>query len=289
MTTALPYRKIYVDSRYSTTDSKSSSNFKVELPVTTQLPDNCVFFVTDVCIPHSWKTVEEGINDSLYVLTVNSNPTSLADTLLGHLVRLAPGNYTPTSFATELQTRLRESVSQGFTVTLDNNNGVVVGNNNANFQWKFLTDNDLTSRSFILDGLSYDTNNLRSANDIIYNIESNDVIIGGENSSVTTYNSGFLKLNWINNIYISCPNLGCFDTIFAGKGDNNIIKKVPVLANYGYMVIDQAMSTNDFLDCSKQTLQTLEFHLKTAKGIYVPLHGAHVSFSLVFNKFNPDL
>ena len=55
------------------------------------------------------------------------------------------------------------------------------------------------------------------------------------------------------------------------------------------MVIDQIMSTNDFLDCSKQTLQTLEFHLKTAKGKYVPLHGNHVSFSLVFNKYNPNI
>ena len=40
---------------------------------------------------------------------------------------------------------------------------------------------------------------------------------------------------------------------------------------------------------SKQTLQTLEFHLKTGKGKDVPLHGAHVSFSLVFNKYNADL
>jgi len=96
-------------------------------------------------------------------------------------------------------------------------------------------------------------------------------------------------LNWLNNIYTSSPNLGSFDTIFAGRGDNNIIKKVPVLVKYGYMVIDQMMSTTDFLDCSKQTLQTLEFHLKTAKGKYVPLHGNHVSFSLVFNKYNPNI
>ena len=59
----------------------------------------------------------------------------------------------------------------------------------------------------------------------------------------------FLSLNWLNNIYITSPNLGSFDTIFAGTGaglGNNVIKKVPVLVNYGYMVIDQLMSSNDF-------------------------------------------
>ena len=55
------------------------------------------------------------------------------------------------------------------------------------------------------------------------------------------------------------------------------------------MVIDQLMSTNDVLDCSRQTLQTIEFHVKTAEGKYVPLHGNHVSFSLVFNRLNPNI
>ena len=50
------------------------------------------------------------------------------------------------------------------------------------------------------------------------------------------------------------------------------------------MVIDQLMKPNEYLDCSRQTLQMLEFHLKTSKGQYVPLHGAHCSFSIVFNK-----
>ena len=46
------------------------------------------------------------------------------------------------------------------------------------------------------------------------------------------------------------------------------------------------MQPNDFLDCSKQTLKTLEFHLRDGKGNYINLRGAHVTFSIVFNKYN---
>ena len=100
MTTDIPFRKIYVDSKYATKDSKSTSNFKVEVPITAQMPDNTVFFITDVCIPHAWKTIEEGINDTLYILVVNPNPATLADAYTGKIVRLTSNNYTPTSFAT---------------------------------------------------------------------------------------------------------------------------------------------------------------------------------------------
>ena len=61
-----------------------------------------------------------------------------------------------------------------------------------------------------------------------------------------------------------------------------LLKKVPVVVNYGFQIIDQLVNPNEALDCSKQTLQTLEFHLKTGRNQYVPLHGAHVSFSIVF-------
>ena len=52
------------------------------------------------------------------------------------------------------------------------------------------------------------------------------------------------------------------------------------------MVIDQSGTVNYFLDCSKQTLRAIEFHLKDSRGRFVNIHGLNVSFSIVFNKFN---
>ena len=40
----LPFKKIYVDSRWCTADSVNSSNFKVELPQTMMCPENTIYF-----------------------------------------------------------------------------------------------------------------------------------------------------------------------------------------------------------------------------------------------------
>ena len=148
----IPFKKVYIDSKYATSDSISTSNFRVQLPQTCQLPDNCVFYLCDVCIPHSWKTIEEGYNDTLYLMMVNPNPATPSDTFRGHIVQLASNNYTPTTFATELQTRLR-AVSGTFQVTIDSasaNSGIIIQNTAASVQWKLLTDDDLLNERYVI-------------------------------------------------------------------------------------------------------------------------------------------
>ena len=57
------------------------------------LPENTFFIIDDVCIPHSWWTVEEGINDTLFFAFYDSgNPASYTATI-------PPGNYSGTTLA----------------------------------------------------------------------------------------------------------------------------------------------------------------------------------------------
>jgi hypothetical protein len=286
MATQIQFRKIYIDSRYATKDSVSSSNFKVELPIMAQVPDNAVFYVADVCIPHAWKTIEEDIHDKLCLYV-----TKLQDGIRvrqSHIIVLAPGKYTPATFTKELINRLIEEVPDTFYVLLGTDNGVTIGisattaKNNADAKFRILTDDEITKDAYFASrGIS------GTCNDIINNEDK----FSSGSEDYKLYSSGFLSLNWINNMHISSPNLGSFDIIFAGRGrgENTIVKKVPVNAGYGFQIIDSFISTNEFLECSRQTIQTVEIHLKTGKGIYVPLHGAHVSMSLVFNRLNPNL
>ena len=95
-----------------------------------------------------------------------------------------------------------------------------------------------------------------------------------------TFKSDFISTQPINNVYLTSPNLGSFDT--SSPFSNNVIKKIPVNAPYGYVIIDQNSSPNDYLNCSRQTLRTIEFHLKDSRGRYINLHGMNVSFSIVF-------
>ena len=61
----LPIKKIYIDTRQRTADSASHSDFSVDLPTTYLMPDDTGFYVEDICIPISWWTIEEGVNDTL--------------------------------------------------------------------------------------------------------------------------------------------------------------------------------------------------------------------------------
>ena len=69
----LPINNKYVDSKHRTPDIISSSNFKYDLPESFLMPDNCAFYVCDVCVPHTWHTIEPGINDQFYLHISNDN------------------------------------------------------------------------------------------------------------------------------------------------------------------------------------------------------------------------
>ena len=53
----LPINKIYIDTRHSTADSKSTSDCK-QIPSNKTLPYNTAFYITDITVPVSGYTVE---------------------------------------------------------------------------------------------------------------------------------------------------------------------------------------------------------------------------------------
>ena len=280
----LPLKKIYIDSRDRTVDSKSASNFKIELPNTVQMPDNTVFFVTDVCVPHVWKTIEEGFNDRLYLMY--STPLPPAPGSIGRhvIVYLTEGNYKLAELAAHIQTQINASIDDvaksytTFAVTADTTNNsltISMTGSSSTVSFKLYTDAEVVS-TIGLYWIGSDPGNLKSANDVLTLVSPMKI--------TTSYQTGFVNLTHTNNVYITSPNLGSFDTL--ATFSNNIIKKVPVNAPYGYMVVDQNMSTNDFLNCSRQTLRTLEFHLRDGRGREIDLKGMYITFSLVFNKYN---
>ena len=205
----LPLKKIYIDSRDRTVDSKSASNFKIELPNTVQMPENTVFFVTDVCVPHVWKTIETDFNDKLYMIYAYPPPstptTSRAQPVV---VQLDEGNYTLTQLATNLQDKLNDALNSDailattFVVTanLSNNTLTISMSGTNSYVWfNILTDAEAQAapRSY-WDG--FNPGNPQSANDILTRISPM--------ANTTSYTTGFVNLNHINNVYITSPNLG---------------------------------------------------------------------------------
>ena len=95
------------------------------------------------------------------------------------------------------------------------------------------------------------------------------------------YESGFIDWLNVHNVYLHCTNLGHFNSIGV-RGENTIIKKVPVSSGFGYLIIDSVVSPHDKIDVSRQLIKTVEFSLRDVFGSIINLHGAAISFSLVF-------
>ena len=104
MPSSIKYKKIYIDSKFRTIDSNSSSDFKYELPETMSFEQNTAFYLDDICIPHSWDTIMDNINNKLYVKVYKLNESPETEYHL--IATLDPGNYIGTDLALEIQNEM---------------------------------------------------------------------------------------------------------------------------------------------------------------------------------------
>jgi len=254
----LEVKKIYVDSRFCTADSNSDSDFKIQLTRNIYLPEKCVMHIENVTMPHSWYSIETGINDSMYV--------KLGTTC--YIATIPSSNYIGSTFATALSTAL----GNGFSVAYDiNKNRISILNSQI---FKILTDAELaTGLNGTWNGAIYNWSLPNSCNDVMANRTP---------SSGYSFLSGMLSLQGYRAVYMSSSTLSNYNTIGA-KGENSIIKKIPVSADFGYQIIDQMVSDHDYLSVEKMTLSTIDFQLRDTKGNLIPFHGSPCSFTIKFS------
>ena len=153
----LPVKKIYVDTKYRTDDSVSSSNFKFELPYSVTLPENTAFYLTDFACPHSWYTIEAGVNDKLYYAV---NPGLPTEQLFYRIATLSPGNYDGASLATEIQTQMQGGGSVNITASFDiNQQQLTISTSGTDESFMILTRDDIkTQLNGTWTGTSYNAN-----------------------------------------------------------------------------------------------------------------------------------
>lgn len=287
MPSSIQYKKIYIDSTYRSSDSKSSSDFKVELPETMYFKEDTVFYLDDITIPHSWESIIPNINNKLYfkVYKINEIPEHEY-----HLIAtIDAGNYTGGDLAVEIQNEMN-SVSQTatgqanlFTCSYSvKTNKITFICNNVIYAFRILTQPELKTIEWT--GTSFDRNKPNDINEVLSNLDN----YSSRYNSVIPFVSGALNLQPFNNIYIHSSNLGNYNSI-GPQNERTIVKKVPVSADYNHVIFDQCVLINDYNDCSGQTIKTLFFQLKSHKGDIIPLQGCNWSFSIVFSRANPDI
>ena len=274
----LPIKKIYIDTRFMSSDSESSSNFKVDLPMTVTLPEDTVFYIDDICIPHSWYTIDEERNNKFYF---KIGSTSYVKTV-------PPGNYS-TITLNAILVALMNSV-QNTHAANTNISGNTVG---------ISTSTTTSNQSYIVDAVQYTNeltfeiltdNQIKSLNYAQPVQSINNYLINNipkVNNNASPYVSPYVNLNPIRNLYITSGNFGGYNTLSV-SGERGIVKKVPVRANFNEMIYDDAVLGIDYLDCSRQSLTRLEFQLKDVYGNYINLHGNHWSCSIIFAKMKEE-
>ena len=288
-------KKVYVDSRFRTNDSDSNSDFTFELTEALDLADNAVCYVGDISIPHTWRTIES-YNNKFYIIlrtTVANTGGSATYNWFPYVITIPEGNYDGYRLATGMQDLLN-SIQLNFTFDVKYNTATgsikieetTEGSGNAfdvpsDFgitQWDTATNNQYPWRN-IDETIVYPSfTNLQSINGVLRNTEMVAVNLA---YMYNTYQSGFIDLLNIHNIYIHCPNLGHFNSIGV-RGENTIIKKVPVSSSFGYLIIDTVVSPHDKMDVSRQNVKTIHITLKDVSGNVINLHGANCSLSLIF-------
>ena len=278
-------RKIYIDTKYKTKDSVSSSDFKIELPETVLLPEKCKAYLDEICIPHSFYIIEAGINDKFYLHT----STTATNPPLDYWIITIPSHmYTAADLATQLSSQMSTALGGGtYGGTLAASYGsstqsITIGADHSSILFRVLTEKDIATK---LQGTwntlqsPYDENDPADLNgEILKLTEGNSPLYNFNNS----FTSNFVNLNSIRNLYITSSNLGNYNSIGANS-ERTIIKKVPVDVDFNHMIFNSQITGLDYIDVSRQTLKTINFKIVTVDGKTVPLHGAHVSFSLIFD------
>ena len=99
------YKKVYVNSKYRTSDSRSPSNFSIELRETLEIPEGTIMQVHEVAIPHVWYSINSS-NNNLYCrhqIVAPATPTGITY----RRIEIPYGNYTAPELASAIKNTIK--------------------------------------------------------------------------------------------------------------------------------------------------------------------------------------
>lgn len=290
MTDYLQIRKLFINSDHRTADS-TASRFKINLDRTLDIKDGVFCFLDDVVMPRTFKTIEPGYNDKIYVklekTTDLNNPSYF-------ILSITEGVYGTSTFTTALQTafdtinhpELGAPATGNFIVSYNDPKEeltIKLADIATNDNWQFEIYTDWMLKHTDNWGFVFNT----TPGSVISDPQTANIIIGNTQRITLTYDKtrlytcDFLNLNPIREIYISSPNIGGYNTLSTSGAMNHLIK-LPISVPFGYLITNLNRDTHPYIDVSKQSLRNLEFSIRYADGKEVNMRNQAVTFSLVF-------
>ena len=279
---SLTVNKIMVDSRFRNPSSRSDTDFSIDLPESVYLPVGTHCYVTDVSFVHAWYTIEKDTNDKLYCTFQHGQNK------YDEIIVLDSRNYNLDTLVDELQIKFSAMIatapiwlqllfSAQVTANPDRGTLSIINTMVTLDSFYIWSDVDLKNETFFKgwNGAYYDPFNPQSINRLIKNY------VTPKNNTYKPFVSGFVDTITHHNIYIKSPQLGSFQNI-GPQGERDVLKKVLVNVPFGQLVTDEWIHSEDFTDCSRITLRTLNVRITDVNNNIINLNGHHISFSLVF-------
>ena len=256
---------------------------KFELTEALDLADNTVCYVDDISIPHTWRTIES-YNNKFYIIlmtTVVNEDTTRTYNWLPYVLTLPDGNYNGFNLAPSIQDLLNaneinftfevvyntatgtmkiEEISEGIHAS----NAFEVPSDFGITYWDIEANGDYPWRNTDENIVYPVVNDFQSINGVLRNTRFIPV---RRSYMYRTYECNFLDLLSIHNIYMHCPNSGHFNSIGV-RGENSIIKKIPVSSGFGYLIIDSVVSPHEKMDVSRQNIKTIHITVRCSRQCY---------------------
>ena len=274
--------RLYIDSRYRTPDSASSSDFTVELNEALDLPSRTRVRVFNLCVPYSWYTVETGVNEYLYI-----RERRIDNSFQVRVIALPIGMYNGPKLATNLAAALNTGsmyTSAGnatpYAVTYNDRTGRVTVVLSGPGGWAFVDDQSLATATDL--GISFQGGASRQRpKSFNRNLRISTLT---EYGTAVPYTSEFVDLMAVKAVYLTSNSLGNLSNVGPAPGQRDVLCVLPVTVSYGYLICDQDSSMDsEYTDCSGQLLKRLSFRLADASGSVIDLHGLDISFALSFD------
>ena len=279
----LAYKKVYVNSKYRTSNSRGISDFQIELRETFEIPDGTIMQVHELAIPNTWYSINSN-NQNLYFRHQIIAPAT-PQGITYRRIEIPVGNYSPPELANAIQTQLNfffdgGGRSNSYTVTYNTiSNKMTVSSNYAEVLFIPLTDADVPSFVGSFSN-SVDLNNLNSINEVL----SFNVTVGDSFTSSAPWTTGFIKLLHHQDLYISCPELSNNNFHSPSSFSNAIVKKVPVNASFAGIINDPYGVTDyAYVNVSRRSIRRLTFRITDETGSLIDFNGVNLSFSLLFH------
>jgi hypothetical protein len=278
----LKFRKVHIDSRFRATGSHSDFTFELAEPF--DCPDGTICYMDNAVIPMSWDSVGE---HNKYLYLAERDRTNLPYVYHVRRLELSKQFYSGITLRKAIEDQLNANVpspiTNNYAVAYDSSSNALTishpGPDPPNSDFYLLTDDDLKYYNSNL--LAINKSNTQSANNVLRNLESSQIITAVENYPyVTSWTSPFIDIVNHHSVYIH-SSLSSFNTLGC-RGESSIIAKVPSSASWGSTIFHNVSSSVDFVDVGKRNISHISFAIKDAAGNNIDLKGASWSLSLVF-------